>query len=154
MTDADRAELLRLAKIAEDEAIPFAGQAWNAARKPDDSDWIRLPVEIKGKLTALAVKYAGGGSVHEGDYPPEGFFEAVKQLVEPKAVAVLPEVVSGDMVVEVQSGPEFAGPRGLNHLLSEGRVLVGYDSVDLETGLPIQPESEALPEQPAPPIAE
>lgn len=85
MTDAERAELGRLRQLeVAEHASSLAGiaeQAWAAVRKPGDGMWVGLPMEIKYKLEHLAEKYAAGRAEAEGDYAPEGFYEAVRSQV-------------------------------------------------------------------------
>lgn len=81
MTDAERAELARLQRIAADESLaPFeaaAQNAWNAIRGLDP-EFNSLPMEMRHKLADLAEKYLNGRVETEGDYAPAGFFAAVK----------------------------------------------------------------------------
>lgn len=119
MTNEERFGLTRLLQLQADETtvhtaadvwVSRAHVAWNAIKKPEDSVWNDLPMEMRRKLVHLAEKALSGRSEAEGDYAPEGFFAKVRELSD--------------------------GAKGLNALLKD-RTLVGHERVGLISGDPI-----------------
>lgn len=172
MTDAERAEFLRLAKLAEDEATPLAGKAWNDIRKPDDATWINLPLEIKHKLRHLAEKYVGGRTEAEGDYAPEGFFAKVQQLAPeisgvfngpsestdyPLADPAFMAAISEQNPI-LQSKPDSLSGLGVLREYPDPDVVSGDPIVDVDLRSPMEfhglTHVEEAPEQPNPPVSE
>lgn len=71
--------------------LELAAAAWSAVRNSDDAEWNVLPMGIKAKLADLAGKYRNGARVSEGDYPPEGFAEKVRELHVTDGVTLDPD---------------------------------------------------------------
>lgn len=102
----------------EDEealAVHYGAKAWAAIKPAGDPEWNALPMEIRHKLIDLAKRYLTGHAEKQGDYAPAGFRDAVIGLVISDEVNIV--------------APE--GAQGLNALLTDGRVLVGRERVDV-----------------------
>lgn len=109
---------------AEDEealAVHYGAKAWAAIKPAGDPEWNALPMEIRHKLIDLAKRYLTGHAEKQGDYAPAGFRDAVIGLVISDEVNIV--------------APE--GAQGLNALLTDGRVLVVRERVDVASGDPI-----------------